>query len=228
MPSAGDGNAAHMRMWLVALGLVGLVGAAAATPAVLHLRYVLRDGRQAVRIELVLLFGLWRRRWRIPRRGTARLVGARGGGFAGRVQRATVPGPAPRRPPAPRRRSPVWRGLDHLRGRVRLRRLRLRLVVGTGDPALSAVAVGGLHAVIGAAITLLPAYFRLPPGFRPEVAAAPDYRRSHLRVELECIADARLGHLTFAVLLALTQNWRARPGGGPAAPRGTSAGMTGG
>ncbi len=211
MPVGANGNAAHMQILPVALGLCAAIAAVAAMRAVLRLRYVLRSGRQVVRVDLVL-FGCWRRRWRVPAHGTARLAAD----FLGRVARTTVPGRSPARPPSAGRRSPVWRGLHHLRGRVRLSRLRLRIVVGSGDPALSAVLVGCAHAVIGAGTALLPAYFRLPGGFLPEVAALPDYRRLHLRVELDCIADTSLGHLILAVLLALQHNGRAGRGGGEA------------
>jgi len=209
-----QGNAAVVRwpLWTV-IALLLLACTLAATPARAAIRYDLHGTAQSLSVELRLCLGLWHRRWRVPPRGARRP--GRPGAFSHRVQRATVPGDAPHRRPRPGLRSPTWRGVDYLRGRVSLRELRLEANLGTGDAATTALAVGLLHAALGTGLALLPAYFKLPAAFAPAVVVSPDYARPGLRAAAVCIAEARLGHLTCAVLLALSQGWRARraPGG---------------
>lgn len=197
-----------MAMWLLIACLAVLACAAvAATPAVVHLRYTFRDGRHVARVELVLFFGLWRRHWRVPQGAPA--SGSHGAPFTARVTRATVPGPAPRRRPGAGARPPVGRALAYLRWRVALRRLRLHLALGVGDPALSAIGAGCTQLLAGTACALLPAYFHIPRDFRAVVRAEPDYRRVRLALRLRCIVATSFGHLIVAVLLALIQQGRA-------------------
>ena len=193
--------------WVLALTLLGAAGLAR-TRAEARLVYRLGAGRHRLLVELRLLCGLWRRHWRIPEQpgqAAARHVG----GFARAAVRQTVPGPAPERARGARR-APLWRGLDYLRGRVTLRRLRFHLRVGTGDAALAAMAVGVGHAGLASALALLSAYVRLPQGFRPDFGVVADDSVPHVAASGACIAQVSLGELVLALVLVRWQSLRTR------------------
>lgn len=184
----------------ILLALFALSLILAASRVRVHARYGMRRGRQWLCADLWLFWGLWRRRWRIPPRGTLDWTAS----LPRRVARRTTPGRTP---------GAGMAGIKYLRGRVWLRRLRLDLAVGTGDPARTAVAVGAVYALLGTGGALLPAYFRLTGTFRPEIRVVPEYRRAGLRLAGECIAQTTFGHLTAATGVALWQSWRLRSGG---------------
>ena len=185
----------------ILLALLALTFTLAATRVRLRARYRLRRGRQWLCADLLLFWGLWRRRWRIPPRGTLGLSAP----LPRRVARRITQGrPRPHQPQL----GAGMAGIKYLRGRVRLRRLRLDLAVGTGDPAWTAVAVGALYALLGTGGSLLPAYFRLAGTFRPEIRVVPEYRRAGVRLAAECIAQTSLGHLIGATGVALWHLWR--------------------
>ncbi len=188
--------------WLgwTAVGLVLAVAALSLSVARARVQYELDGARQAAWIELRLLFGLWHRHWRVPEEhGRAPAPGP--SHFGHRAQRVMVPGRDPTDLRPSKGRSPAWRGVDYLRGRVRLSALHLDVRVGTGDAALTALAVGGAHALIGTALALLPSYFHLR-GLRPDVRVHPDHAETRLQARADCIAATRLGHLMVAVALA--------------------------
>lgn len=165
-----------------------------------RVQYELDGTRQAVWIELRLLFGLWHRRWRVPEvRGRAKLT--RSGRFLRRAQHTLVPGRDPTVPREHVGRSPTLRAIDYLRGRARVLQLRLEVRLGTGDAALTAVAVGAIHALLATGLALLPAYFHTDR-LVPEVQVRPDYAAERLEARGDCILVTRFGHLMVAVALA--------------------------
>ena len=88
-----------------------------------------------------------------------------------------------------------------MRGRVRLLAMRLDIRLGTGDAALTAVAVGLTHALVGTGLALLSTYVRTDR-LEPAVRVQPDYAAERLQASGDCIAATRLGHLMVAVVLA--------------------------
>lgn len=192
--------------WVLAIALLAAAGLALTT-AEARVAYRLGSGRHRLLVELRLLFGLWRRHWRIPehpRQAASRHVSS----LARATVRQTVPGPAPERRVRRARRAPLWRGLDYLRGRVTLRRLRLHLRVGTGDAALAAIAVGAGHAGLATGLALLSAYVRVPRGFRPDFGVVADDSAPHVAASGACIAQVSLGELVLAVVLVRWQSLR--------------------
>ncbi len=167
---------------------------------------------QAVEVTVWLLFGLCRRHWRIPPRRMA--VRATPGGFIARLQRVLVPGRRPHRIPAGHARSPAWCAIDRMRGHVYLDDVRMHCVLGTGDPATTAVAVGVAHAVAGTLLALLATYLSIQDS-GAQMDVYPHYGRRHLRLRARCILRCRPGHLMAALLLAL---WRSQAHG-PQRPR---------
>ncbi len=198
-------------VWSCGLLAITLFGAAglALTTAEARLVYRLGAGRHRLLVELRLLFGLWRHHWRIPEhpgQAASRHVAS----LARATVRQTVPGPAPERRARGARRAPLWRGLDYLRGRVTLRRLRFHLRVGTGDAALAAIAVGVGHAGLSSGLALLSSYVRLPQGFRPDFGVVADDSPPHVAASGACIAQVSLGELVLAVVLVRWQSLRTR------------------
>lgn len=200
--------------WWLAVGVVAV--GVAATLALdwvrCEVRYRSIGMAQAAEVKLWLLFGLYRRRWRIPPRRSA--VRDTLGGFFARLQRKLVPGRRPHRIPPGHDRSPAWRAIDRMRGHVYLDDLHVACVLGTGSPATTAVAVGLAHAVVGTVLALLSTYLSIQDP-RAGVELRPHYGRRRLALRLRCILRCRPGHLMAALLLAL---WRSLAHG-PLRPR---------
>jgi len=204
------GNAAHMLLGC-ALAIIALTATCALSRVRASLRYDLEGGDQALRIELRLLFGLWHRHWRVPEAG-GRIPVSAPGRLGRAVQRQTVPGRRPEDPRPGLGASPAWRGLDQLRGRVRLETLAVGVELGVGDPALTALGVGAAHALLGAACAALPAYFRTER-LRPAVVVRPNYGpQALLRARLDCLASTPLLHLALALAAAVLASRRAARG----------------
>ncbi len=83
----------------------------------------------------------------------------------------------------------------------RVQRLRLRLAVGTGEAALTALCSGAAWAALTALVGA--AGGRVGFARPPEVDVAADFSRRGLAAEWECIAETRLGHIIIAGVLAL-------------------------
>ena len=163
---------------------------------------------QAAEVQVWLLFGLYRRRWRIPpRRSGARDAPGR---FGVRLQRELVPGRRPHRIPPGHDRSPAWRAIDHLRGHVYLDDLRVDCVLGAGGPATTAVVVGLSHAVFGTLLALLSTYLSIRDP-RARIEVRPRYGAHRLTLRLRCILRCRPGHLMAAIVLALWRSLAHRP-----------------
>lgn len=185
--------------------------------------------RQIARVQLIVLYGLWRARWRLPRTGPHTAGWRDGGGRAaparGRISRQLQPDRRPgaaRSPvhhgsvarrlvpgyrPAQRRasgRSPLGAAVRYLQGpprRVRVCRITLRARIGTGDPCSTALAAGAIHALLGAALGALGTLFH-HAGRPPRVAVEPVYARQALDGSGSCILSSRLGHLMVAMAVA--------------------------
>ncbi len=180
---------------LWALGALLLVSLAVLwLPLRWRLRFRTRRAAHLVRIE-VGLPGIVLRRWRlVPRRHST-------SGHTTVRWHAVHPGARGGHAPHVAAR-PILRAL---RGHLGISRLWIRVRVGTGDPALTALVCGALWGLVGAAAGV--ALCWAGGGAPPQLEVEPDHRGARLEASGECIGQIRLGHVIVAAARAL---WVAR------------------
>ncbi|MGE5592419.1 MAG: hypothetical protein ACM3X3_01890 [Betaproteobacteria bacterium] len=75
-----------------------------------------------------------------------------------------------------------------------VQKLRIRLELGSGEAATSAIGVGLAYAVINTALAAFPVPLRFPRG-RPEVSVIPRYDRAALDASVDCIVALTPGYI---------------------------------
>lgn len=118
----------------------------------------------------------------------------------------------------------AWFVVDHWR----IERLVVRVVVGTGDAAATALACGAILASLCGALAVVES--RWPFGSPPRVAVAPDFGARRLEAEGECISRLRGGDIIHAGWLAFRE-WLSRQlvkGAAPPGPAGPAQRVRGG
>lgn len=197
-----------MLLWLAVLAAAAAV--AAASPFRLEIAGSLENGRVHARTGSSFLWGLITRegesRWAV--KGWRVLppslrLAADGAALPAAQDILVTPEDLARLAPWRRGASGAGTGTRALLAvrRWRVRRLRLRVTLGTGEAAptalCAAAAWAGLTSLAGAAAGRV--RFLRPP----EIAVAADFSRPTLAAEWECIAEAPLGHVIIAGVLAL-------------------------
>lgn len=204
---------------LAAAWLLLCICAALASPVVVGVRLRVRGcALLAPRVRVHLLWGLVRLRPRVktPRFPLRHLAERLGIPLPGAPARK---GAGPPRHARTGHRSPLARhaaaGLHHViqpspaaaylfgpPRRVHVRRLRLELVLATGDPARTGIAAGAAWGLLGGAVAALPAYVRFEGA--PRVEVRPVFRgRPQMAAQLDCILAARLGQIMAAALASI-------------------------
>lgn len=98
------------------------------------------------------------------------------------------------------------RFLDNLLQKIDV--FHLQVIIGTGDPFLSALGCGGVWALLGPILTALGIDNRLTTA--PEIQVQPDYQAANFQVRLHCIFRFRLGQIIVNELRRVTFAWYAK------------------
>ena len=98
------------------------------------------------------------------------------------------------------------KALDSFFQRINL--FHFEVVIGTGDPFLSALGCGSVWTLLGPILTALSSGQRLRAS--PRVAVHPDYNGQSFKVYLHCIFQFTLGQIIINELRRVTFAWYAR------------------
>lgn len=178
-----------LRWWQ--LGLMAALALLPLLPLTLGIRYEHTGGPDRL-VVWVRLFGGLRLEYAMKLKGDQ----------LGEDLLARLPAGGPREwLAALRTRLEWWRRFSeathYLMATTVVQRLTIAIELGTGDAALTGLAIGALWSLFGAACSLGARTLRFAPG-QPQLLVTPRFDRTALRLRLNCILTLRVGHIIVA------------------------------